>query len=119
MVRHDIGNRLFGGQDNMGGGGGVHIYIMWTLQYMHDNLFKGQFLLGAAHKVVPVNYDRRKDGRMTQKHNVPPVILRGIHAYIISIFWRSWVPVCGIQGLQNLKTGNPRTFIIMYYGTGR
>ena len=36
----------------------VHIYIMWALQCVRDNLLKKAYhLLGAARKVVPISED--------------------------------------------------------------
>ena len=37
------------------------MYIMWALQYgIHDNLLKWHMIEGAAHKVVPMNENRRR-----------------------------------------------------------
>ena len=35
----------------------VHIYLMWALQYIHDNL--AYHLLGATQKVIPVSENRQ------------------------------------------------------------
>ena len=56
QVKLGLGNRLNGGQgQNKIDGAHIYIYIMWTLQYIHDNLGsrlyggQGQNKIGGAH----------------------------------------------------------------------